>query len=242
MECNTVVTLQFEGLTPAPAAAEEAAPAAAEEATATLSEVEEASLAPAADQAATTERTAPAPCSCRRCSQPCRGYDGPTGDRCRHVSLPGPPTPERVRASSHLHVSLLPTPVREEEARERETDSSSLALSPLLSLPKLYPICPPDKMASPPYPSLSGTSTNPVEPQALLSPSTFLSQPQPLPLSPGQYTCKKCSKKCKETDIQPLGCTLEDSYGDLVIHPALVKVWPICCSDCWMALWNLHMR
>ena len=82
---------------------------------------------PAAEKAATSDQALPTvtpnPRNCRACGQPCRGHDGPTGARCRHVKPPSvPPTPEDMRASSSPQVSLLPTsPVREEAS---ETDAS----------------------------------------------------------------------------------------------------------------------
>ena len=73
------------------------------------------------------------------------------------------------------------------------------------------------------------------EPPPLLSPSSPLSSQ---PLSSGLYNCNKCSRTCEDTDIQPLGCDIEELYGDLVMHPALIRV---CCSECWNFLWNEHM-
>jgi hypothetical protein len=56
----------------------------------------------------------PAPRICRKCSQPCRGHVGPTGKRCRNVSSPPLPPPEKVRASSFPQASLPPGGDQEE--------------------------------------------------------------------------------------------------------------------------------
>ena len=176
-----------------------------------------------------------APWCCRRCGQPCRGHKAPTGVKCRTASCPPvQPIPEHLRAPSCPPASLKATPATE-VGREMEapviSDPPISPLSPPLLLPALSATSPPDNLESLPYPSLPHTSTDSFEPSTLFSLSTSQPLPLPLPLTTGQYKCKKCFKACKDTGSQPFGCEIEDLYGDLVVHPALVQVWPVCCSD-----------
>ena len=79
----------------------------------------------------------PAPQS-RKCSQPWQGHIGLTGKRCKNVSSPPLPPPEKVRASSSPQAFLLPSPGRE-ETRKKEDSGSPSNSSPQPSPPPSQP-------------------------------------------------------------------------------------------------------
>ena len=220
------------------AAAEKAAEAPAEQPTAekaASSSAEQASADPG-DEAMTAAQAAvaddiPAPRICRKCSQPCRGHVGPTGKRCRNVSSPPLPPPEKVWASSSPQAYLLPSPGRE-ETRKREDSGSpsnySPQPSPLQASPQIWASTPKEfipvwlhvlhVLRTPPH-SYSVRRTSP---------------------SCGRIIEElKCGNLCEDTDIQPLGCHHSEFHSDL--HPGMVEVWPRCCGNYWNSLWNMNM-
>ena len=190
--------------------------------------------------------------NCQKCQQPVRGHPGPTGMRQCSVATVSLALPlERLRSPPGDQSLSLDTTVKDSDRLE----ASYLPASPPMSLPELPPTssdspspcqthtlsqtCQPPALSPSFTPSQSSSPYQPWQPNSQSLPPAIPLPPQPL--APGQYVCLQCSGTCKDTDIQPLGCSIEDCYGSLEMHPALVRVWPVCCSSCWSALWNLHM-
>ena len=194
--------------------------------------------------------------NCTKCRLPVRGHLGPTGLR-RCTASPAPPYQELLRSPPGDQSLSLDSTARDSDRQ----DASSLPVSPLMFIPDLFPSdssspyqsptlslpCQPPPTFSPTMASVSPTLSPPLPFQTPSTTPLLSQRPPPTtpltpqPLAPGQYVCMECSVTCEDTDIQPLGCSIEDCYGQLKMHPALVRVWPVCCSRCWSVLWNKYM-